>query len=471
MDASMPRQKDYTFLALMILMYVLMRFRFYIGQCVYVLSICIQQVKEVNADYTRMSKPFYLVRKIVQVGSRAYAILWAEPTKGGDPMSYTSQYPLRRLAPAIEGEHCFFGYYDLPAFSADGRYHLCHRVEQMTALPRPDEPCRLALIHGTDGSVETIGESRSWNFQQGAMLQWLGPDYQRRIIYNDYRAGDYVSVVRDLATGRETVHARPVAAVSTDGRYGLSVNFARIYDFRPGYGYCNRPDPYRDLDAPAEDGIFLLDLTAGTNRLLVSYAELLELFAFPPGTDEAKLVINHITFNPSGTRFVFLLRYLDAATGRWHTAIGSADLQGEIHPWTPYGMASHYYWRDDETLLIYMERDGVEGLYELRDLTSDARRVYPELVDQDIHCSYSPDRRFLVGDTYPNAAGRREILLIDREMQRHEWLASFHGPTPAITDIRTDLHVRWSPNGRLISFDSIHEGFRGIYALDLTALR
>jgi len=34
-------------------------------------------------------------------------------------------------------------------------------------------------------------------------------------------------------------------------------------------------------------------------------------------------------------------------------------------------------------------------------------------------------------------------------------------------DIRSDLHNRWSRNGSLVSFDSTHEGFRGLYIINL----
>ena len=35
--------------------------------------------------------------------------------------------------------------------------------------------------------VKIIAETRAWNVQQSCMLQWLGPDYKNRILFNDYR--------------------------------------------------------------------------------------------------------------------------------------------------------------------------------------------------------------------------------------------------------------------------------------------
>ncbi len=41
--------------------------------------------------------------------------------------------------------------------------------------------------------------------------------------------------------------------------------------------------------------------------MILSYRDMKELFAEPPFTD-AKIVVNHITFDPTGQKFVFLLR-------------------------------------------------------------------------------------------------------------------------------------------------------------------
>lgn len=50
----------------------------------------------------------------------------------------------------------------------------------------------------------------------------------------------------ELSTGKKR-YAPACANISRDGRRGLRVNFCRIYDFRPGYGYCNTRDPYADI--------------------------------------------------------------------------------------------------------------------------------------------------------------------------------------------------------------------------------
>lgn len=40
-------------------------------------------------------------------------------------------------------------------------------------------------------------------------------------------------------------------------------------------------------------------------------------------------------------------------------------------------------------------------------------------------------------------------------------------PESAPDDVRCDLHPRWSPDGRVVTVDSIHDGCRGIWLLKL----
>ena len=42
--------------------------------------------------------------------------------------------------------------------------------------------------------------------------------------------------------------------------------------------------------------------------------------------------------------------------------------------------------------------------------------------------------------------------------------------TRQTVDLRCDLHPRWMPGGSAVTFDSIHEGYRGIYRADLSAI-
>jgi Tol biopolymer transport system component len=85
----------------------------------------------------------------------------------------------------------------------------------------------------------------------------------------------------------------------------------------------------------------------------------------------------------------------------------------------------------------------------------------------DGHPSYSPDRRWIVTDTYPDKARQRHLLLFNTETEELIELGRFFAPWAFDGPERCDLHPRWSPDGRHISIDSAHEGVRKSYILDV----
>ncbi len=364
--------------------------------------------------------------------------------------------------------HYFFGYYDISGFSGDDRRHLCHRVPFMDRMPTASDMAQLGVIDIGSGTFTALAETRAWNFQQGAMLQWYPYGGVDTFLYNDYSAEcSFHCVIQSIQTGERRFLSRPVANVSRDGRYGVSVNFTRIYDFRPGYGYCNQKDPGFDVAQPDDDGIFLVDMQTGQSTLLASYRVLGTVFSME-GETPPKIVVNHITFNATGDRILFLLRHFPQKGSGWKTALGTIDLQGNIYRLRDYTYASHYHWKDERRLLIHADAGEGAALYELTDLSQDYT-VYPrDFFARDIHCSYSPDRRFIIGDLYPDRDGFREILLYHVPSKRGISLGKVYFWPVSYDDIRCDLHVLWNNKGDAVSFDGTFEGVRGLYMLQLS---
>ena len=87
-----------------------------------------------------------------------------------------------------------------------------------------------------------------------------------------------------------------------------------------------------------------------------------------------------------------------------------------------------------------------------------------------IHILYSPDRRYLLGDRYPDGDNYRALYLHDVGGNKSTLLAKVYSPPDISGDIRCDLHARWGPDGKFVSFDTTHNGRRGIYEMDLRGL-
>lgn len=386
-----------------------------------------------------------------------------------------------RVTPA-DG-HWFFGYYDIPAFDPAGQRHLCLNVPFMDRLPGASDEAQLYCIDLASGARRPIGSTTAWNFQQACMLQWH-PTEPDTVIYN-LRCGDreypektecgYGAIVKNLATGESRLLDRPVANVARTGDYAVSINFDRMYDFRPGYGYAGQRDRFYDAPHPEDDGVFLTDLRTGKSRLIVSLQRIWEFVGGHFGGADKKICVNHITFNTDGTRIVFLVRNFYGEGENWSTALLTCGTQGDdLFLLSDFAYASHYHWRDPKVVCFHSEGrelgDLGPQLYELTDLTHEGRAVDTGFFVRDGHNSYSPDLEWMLYDSYP-IDGCRELYLYDLVTHRGGLLGRYEVMPYSVVDIRCDLHPLWRPDGNALSFDSVHEGYRGLYTIDLSAAK
>jgi len=364
-----------------------------------------------------------------------------------------------------DGFHYFFGYYDLQPYSDDGKKHLCHRVSFWDRLPTAEDVAELGFVDTATGQFHKVTETTAWNFQQGAMLRWYD---SQSIIYNIRENNTFKCAITDISTGATRTLPLPLATVSPESGFGLSVNFSRIFDFRPGYGYAGIPDPFSEK-APGNDGVFRVDLKSGEVLKLLDYKQLVELFPDKPFTD-CRLIVNHITFNTDGTRFIFLLRNFPEGDMPWLTMLIACDLEGNLTKLSNFCFMSHYAWKDERYLLIESDHasDGKRELHVFDTVNgSTGLIVVPRVNDTGIHCLYSPDRQYILGDGYPDLEKYRPLYLYNIEKKELETIAQVYSNPTENWDNRCDLHVRWRPDGKKISFDTNHNGRREIYEMNI----
>ena len=91
-----------------------------------------------------------------------------------------------------------------------------------------------------------------------------------------------------------------------------------------------------------------------------------------------------------------------------------------------------------------------------------------EILTSDGHCSYSPDRKWILTDTYPENGQDRKLLLFDPDEQRLVNIGEYYSLPELTGEIRCDLHPRWSRDGDQICIDSSHEGTRQMYVIDVS---
>jgi Tol biopolymer transport system component len=70
-------------------------------------------------------------------------------------------------------------------------------------------------------------------------------------------------------------------------------------------------------------------------------------------------------------------------------------------------------------------------------------------------------------DTYPNKSRMKKLLLFDVSSSELRELGEFYESFDFYAETRCDLHPRFSFDGKKVFFDSVHEGKRGLYMLEL----
>ncbi len=384
------------------------------------------------------------------------------------------EVPVRRITHGPK--HHWFGYYDKWQFDPGDRYVLSMEVDFEHRTPGPNDAIKIGMVdlQSNDRWIE-LGDSVAWNWQQGCMLQWL-PGSQGEVIWNDREGERFVSHIVDVHSGKRRTIPHPIYAVSPDGKSAVSADFRRIHDVRPGYGYAGLEDPLGDDLAPAESGLFHIDLETGRSKLILSLAEIAEFGEIPDAQPGIKHYFNHLLFNPDGSRLIALhrWRYPDGSRKTRMITIGPDGEDPRVV--VPNGYASHFIWRDPKHILV-QSKDWLGSSRWGNFLFADEADAVPESIgagtlDGGGHVSYLPGNEWILNDTYPKGPDRIQTPhLYHVETGRRIDLGHFHLPKVYSGEWRVDTHPRFSRNGRMVCIDAPHEGEgRQLHLLDIGSI-
>ena len=212
----------------------------------------------------------------------------------------------------------YIGHVGTIPWNASGRYIVALRTEFVDRMPGPDDPAEIILLDAeNDYAVRAVDTSRGWNVQQGTMLYWNPADPENQFFFNDRdpETGKVFCVLYDVSAGRRVREYRfedtPVGngGVAFDGKHFAAINYARMARLRRVTGYPGAWDWTEGASAPDDDGIFLVDVETGEERLLVSFRQLAEaLRRERPEIDSMPLFINHTLWSRTGERLFFFAR-------------------------------------------------------------------------------------------------------------------------------------------------------------------
>ena len=393
----------------------------------------------------------------------------------------TKKYNIRTLTRGPK--HHFFGYYGICPWNKSETYLLGLEADFQNREPSTSDRVTIGLIDNKNGKFERITETNSWNFQQGAMLHWnpLNPDSE--IIYNDRENNQIVSKVMDINTGNTRVLDRAVNAISHNGRYALSLSYGRLGRLRNDVAYSGVSDPGIYEPYPENDGVYLTDLKNGTSKLIVSIAKVNEIL-MNRGLDlkGSHMWFNHVVFNKSDSRFLFLARtwrpkhlphLRDLATGMYTANIDGSDLRETI-PFE-YGV-SHFDWRNDHEIVATFQDLNDNKRFKhfiFKDGSKTYNLVSQEKLNFDGHCSFAPDQTLLATDRkiIKDNYYRQYLYIYDMLQNNLQKIVDFDMQAKRNIKgvLRCDFHPRWNHTGDTICIDGIDQdnGTRQMFAISL----
>lgn len=358
----------------------------------------------------------------------------------------------------------FYGYYDRSPWSPnDDQQLLLHVVDT-------DLRCSVSLFDFRKRSVSRLAHTAAWNWQQGAMAQWLcAGDYSGSIIFNAYSDKDHLTS-RILSSAGELLAElpMPIQAVHPEGHGAYGINYRRIAVCRPDYGYERESKNLQSTMSLADDGLWWIDFRTGEAQLMYSLSDIQDL-DHCVSMDGATHEVNHVLFNASGQRCVFMHRWYHA--GQCSSRLLGIGRDGQLIVILQTGMVSHYCWANENELIVWgVSPDGQREYFTFDIENGEWRSLLPKSYGgRDGHPTVHPVSGAIAYDQYPDRKRRQHLYVLDAG-KPPVLLASLYAPLSFQGTQRCDLHPRWDASGQRISIDASFSGTRQSYIVDRVAV-
>lgn len=382
-------------------------------------------------------------------------------------LGFFPQIPLLSEFPIVERNGYFFGFHDKSPFSQDGKGLLAHRNLIGNRVVKYGDTVEIGIFTGANWQEFTkLSSTTGWNWQLGAMLQWVGTSNEC-VAYNVINRDRHMGLIKNIGTMAENLTLYPIVHTSPDGIFACSYNFSRVEFAMPGYGVVlNNEVAKKDWDDSFK--IFKIANSEITYEFTLDDANSI---SHHKSMDGAFHFFHHALFNPSSERVFFLHRWIDLNQRRW-TRMFSVGKNGEdLYLFPMDEMVSHITWTSASELFAYMRMPNQgDGYYLVQDRTGDAKRYFSDVTNSDGHPTMDQNRGFVITDSYPDRFRNQFLFLLNKNNGRRLNLLRSHLPSIFKRELQVDLHPRLHPFLNVACVDSGHSGNRALLTLDFSSL-
>lgn len=401
----------------------------------------------------------------------------------------------------------WFGYYSKTPLSEDNKFLLAHKVEFDGRSISSQDSCEIGFFELETGKWNLIDVTKSFNWQQGALLQWIKDSSSKKIIYNVYEDLSFCSKIYDFDTHKILKISSPIYETIPYCYKALTLKFERSYWCR-AYHYENIKDEYWNVDVHPEDGIFIVDLINNNSKKIISIEDIISI-DFDATFEGSKHWLEHIMINPESDRFAFYHRF--STNYGFKTRVFTANIDGTdiylVPNWRDFQW-SHLGWRDNNNFVVFgtrrlaignayqgiINRKGIFGkllskIYKVFISRFISKEVHNKLAEEkgyflvqdkigkienyshdklivDGHPSFSSDRIYMLTDSYADDKFFRNLMLYNTVSKKIVKLGRFYSPFNNV-DYRCDLHPRFSTDNKYVIIDTAHNGFHQMMLLKL----
>lgn len=398
----------------------------------------------------------------------------------------------------------WFGYYNYDPLNSDHTKILCNRIKEDGIYPRANLKVEVGFYDLASSEWHHVGESDSWNWQQGCMAQWLNDN---EIIYNSSCNNHNIAVIYNIQTGIKRKIDWAIYGITPDGKKSITLDMERAHWCR-AYHYQSVVDEAKDGLVYKDDGIFEIDLQNNSRRRLISIQDIISLDSRSYFSN-AKHWLEHVMINPEGTKFCVLHRFSPVDNiFKYVTRLIIVDIQSlrmECIPNWEKNQWSHFGWDGDNFAIYTYPQKSTVSLEQTistqklpkgkskkmsfkRFIAERVRRVIPLAWEKrmrglitcyqyyefkngryelscvfkhapfliDGHPTFISNRQEMITDTYPDHNGVQKLLLLDRSKDKVVELGRFNAyyrNNPA----SCDLHPKVSKDGQYVVVDSAHD--------------
>ena len=397
------------------------------------------------------------------------------------------------------------GFHDIRPFNKiKNNFILLHRypLRSLGFKENSSDKIDICLWDFVNSKIEKIDETDTYSWEQGSRLQWYD---KNKIIFNKIDEGNESSVIYDINSKKKTKLNTCIYSINRNGDI-LSINYSRLWKLWKSYGYKNLKliKEEKSQEKPKNDGIYLISKNFN-KKIIFSIDDAVNLC----GLNDIKkdFFLCHPTFNFDGDKFLSLLRYFNDS-GALISHLICTNLNNGEHVVLAREKVSHFEWIDNNEIIVwcrnlnskiinlrknsFLEKNIFPSLRKILNFSnkriknkimsnsyysidvkkpSSIKKINDNLLNEDGHPQISPNRRFLITDTYANNKGYMKLILFDI-LKKNSYLIGEFKLAEYLTNnkLKYDLHPRWDNSGKLINIDSSHLGSRQNFVIDITKL-